>query len=43
MPNWSECILTIEGPKEVTEDFLRFAAGEGAFDFIEVQVSRLSL
>ena len=33
MPNWCENDLTVEGPKEVIEEFLRFAAGESPFDF----------
>ena len=33
MPNWCENDLRVEGPKEVLEEFLRFAAGESRFDF----------
>ena len=33
MPNWCENDLTIEGPKEVIEEFVRFATGETVFDF----------
>ena len=33
MPNWCENDLTVEGPTEVVEEFLRFAAGESPFDF----------
>ena len=33
MANWCENDLTVEGPKEVIEEFLRFAAGESPFDF----------
>ena len=32
MPNWCENDLTVEGPKEVIEEFLRFAAGENPPD-----------
>ena len=27
MPNWCENDLAVEGPKEVIEEFLKFAAG----------------
>ena len=33
MANWCENDLSVEGPKEVIEEFLRFAAGESPFDF----------
>jgi hypothetical protein len=33
MLNWCENDLTVEGPKEVLEEFLKFAAGESPFDF----------
>ena len=33
MPNWCENDLTVEGPTEVIEEFLKFAAGESPFDF----------
>ena len=33
MPNWCENDLTVRGPKEVMEEFLKFAAGESPFDF----------
>ena len=33
MPNWCENDLTVEGPKEVIEEFLRFAAGESPLLF----------
>ena len=33
MPNWCENDLAVEGPKEVIEEFLKFAAGESPFDF----------
>ena len=33
MPNWCENDLTVEGPTEVVEEFLKFAAGESPFDF----------
>src|SRR5512135_839915 len=36
MTNWCQCELTIEGPKPLTEKFLRFAAGESPFDFNRV-------
>ena len=32
MPNWCENDLTVEGPTEVVEEFLRFAAGESPLD-----------
>jgi hypothetical protein len=33
MPNWCENDLRIEGPREVIEEFVRFATGETEFDF----------
>ena len=33
MPNWCENDLAVEGPKEVIEEFLKFAAGESPFYF----------
>src|SRR5512132_365387 len=33
MPNWCENDLAVEGPKEVMEAFLKFAAGDSPFDF----------
>ena len=33
MPNWCENDLTVEGPKDVIEEFVKFAAGDGPFDF----------
>ena len=33
MPNWCENDLTVEGPKEVIEEFIKFAASESPFDF----------
>ena len=30
---WCENDLAVEGPKEVIEEFLKFAAGESPFDF----------
>ena len=33
MPNYCENDLAVEGPKEVIEEFLKFAAGESPFDF----------
>ena len=33
MPNWCENDLAVEGPTEVIEEFLKFAAGESPFDF----------
>jgi hypothetical protein len=33
MPNWCENDLTVEGPKDVVEEFLRFAEGESTLDF----------
>ena len=41
MPNWCENDLTVEGPKEAIEEFIKFAAGESPFDFNKVDsVSR---
>ena len=36
MPNWVENDLSAEGPKEILEEFLKFAAGESPFDFNRV-------
>ena len=36
MPNWCENDLTVEGPKEAIEEFIKFAAGESPFDFNKV-------
>jgi Ferredoxin-like domain in Api92-like protein len=33
MPNYCENDLTVRGPKEVMEEFLKFAAGGSPFDF----------
>jgi hypothetical protein len=33
MPNWCENDLTVEGPKDAVEEFLKFAEGESPFDF----------
>jgi Ferredoxin-like domain in Api92-like protein len=33
MPNYCENDLAVEGPTEVIEEFLKFAAGESPFDF----------
>ena len=33
MPNYCENDLTVEGPREVLEEFIKFAAGESPFDF----------
>ena len=33
MPNCCENDLAVEGPTEVIEEFLKFAAGESPFDF----------
>lgn len=33
MPNWCENDLTVEGPQQDIELFLRFAEGDGPFDF----------
>ena len=32
MPNWCENDLAVEGPKEVIEEFLKFAVGENPLD-----------
>ena len=33
MPNYCENDLAVEGPTEIIEGFLKFAAGESPFDF----------
>jgi hypothetical protein len=33
MPNWCENDLTVEGPPEVVEEFVRLVEGAGPFDF----------
>ena len=33
MPNWCENDLTVEGPQAAVDEFVRFAEGEGPFDF----------
>ena len=35
MPNWCENDLTVEGPKELIQEFLKFAAGENPLDVEE--------
>ena len=36
MPNWCENDLAVEGPKEVIEEFLKFAAGDEPLRFQSV-------